>query len=124
MDTKTKETIKKLFESNHSREYIIAAAWGMRDNNTSMADILDEINSAELAALRAENAELREALEAITERAEDVSDRIVVEKRNPGVSQASHVRHMASHLAQHAKKARAILAKREWSADDILKREG
>ena len=77
-----------------------------------------------IAALRAENAELREALEAITERAEDVSDRIVVEKRNPGVSQASHVSHMASHLAQHAKKARAILAKREWSADDILKREG
>lgn len=50
--------------------------------------------------------DLLEALEAITERAEAVAEGIHVEKRNPGVSQAQHVRHMANHLAQHAKIAR------------------
>ena len=61
--------------------------------------------------LKAQNTELLEALKAITERAEAVSEGITVEKRNPGVSQATHVAHMASHLAQHAKHARAAIQK-------------
>lgn len=55
--------------------------------------------------------ELLEALEAITERAEAVAAKIHVEKRHKGVSQAVHVRHMASHLEQHAKKAREVINK-------------
>lgn len=54
--------------------------------------------------------ELTAALEAITERTEDVADKIHVEKRSEGVSQAQHVNHMANHLAQHAKIARTALA--------------
>lgn len=53
--------------------------------------------------------ELIEALREITERAEAVSQGIPVENRNLGVSQATHVSHMASHLAQHCKPARQLL---------------
>ena len=57
--------------------------------------------------------DLLAALKAITERAEDVSQKIPVENRSEGVSQAAHVRHMASHLAQHAKIAREAITKAE-----------
>jgi hypothetical protein len=50
------------------------------------------------------------ALMAAVERMEAVADGILVEKRQRGVSPAAHVRHMAGHLAQHAKIARAALA--------------
>lgn len=75
------------------------------------ADRAFEEHLAALRKLQAENTELLAALEAITERAEDVSQKIPVENRSEGVSQASHVRHMASHLAQHAKIARAAIEK-------------
>lgn len=60
-----------------------------------------------------DRADLLAALKAITERAEDVSQKIPVENRSEGVSQAAHVRHMASHLAQHAKIAREAITKAE-----------
>lgn len=55
--------------------------------------------------------DLVKALKAITERAEAVAESIPVENRARGVSQAAHVRHMAGHLAQHAKIAREALKK-------------
>jgi hypothetical protein len=61
------------------------------------------------ARLTEENARLRRALEAAVERMEAVSVGIPVENRHEGVSQATHVRHMAGHLAQHAKLARTAL---------------
>ena len=63
----------------------------------------------ERAALLADNERLRAALEAAIERMEAVADGIPVNNRANGVSQATHVAHMAGHLAQHAKIARAAL---------------
>ncbi len=57
------------------------------------------------------SAALLAALEAITERAEYVADGITVDKRNKDVSMATHIAHMAGHLAQHAKRARAAIAR-------------
>jgi hypothetical protein len=54
---------------------------------------------------------LLEALKAAIERMEAVAEGIPVENRAEGVSQATHVRHMAGHLAQHAKIARAAIRK-------------
>jgi hypothetical protein len=59
--------------------------------------------------LSEDNKRLRAALEAAVERMEAVSVGIPVENRHEGVSQATHVRHMAGHLAQHAKLARTAL---------------
>ena len=42
---------------------------------------------------------------------EAVAEGILIEKRHKGVSPETHVSHMASHLAQHAKIARAALEK-------------
>lgn len=56
-------------------------------------------------------AELVAAFEAAVERMETVSQRIGVENRHKGISQRAHVAHMAGHLEQHAKIARAALAK-------------
>jgi hypothetical protein len=50
------------------------------------------------------------ALEAAVERMEAVAEGIPVHNRHSGVSQATHVAHMAGHLAQHAKIARAAIA--------------
>lgn len=55
--------------------------------------------------------EMAEALRNAVERMEAVAEGIHVEKRSKGISQAKHVRHMAGHLAQHAKLARAALEK-------------
>ena len=49
------------------------------------------------------------ALKAAIEDMELVADSLPVEKRHEGVSQATHVNHIAGHLAQHAKIARAAL---------------
>lgn len=65
--------------------------------------------ATECVSLRARVAELEAALEAAIERMESVADRIPVVNRANGVSQATHVMHMAGHLAQHAKIARAAL---------------
>jgi len=51
------------------------------------------------------------ALEAAVKRMEAVAESIPVHRRAKGVSQATHVAHMAGHLAQHAKIARAAIAK-------------
>ena len=56
-------------------------------------------------------AELEAALAALVERAEAVASGIPVHNRHEGVSQATHVAHMASHLAQHVKPAREVLAR-------------
>ena len=55
--------------------------------------------------------ELLKAMEAAVERMEAVAEGILIEKRHKGVSPETHVSHMASHLAQHAKIARAALEK-------------
>ena len=47
--------------------------------------------------------DLLAALQAAVERMEAVASRIPVHNRTSGVSQATHVAHMAGHLAQHAK---------------------
>ena len=57
--------------------------------------------------------ELRRAFKASVERMEAVAKRIPVHNRAKGISQASHVLHMAAHLEQHAKIARAAIAKAE-----------
>ena len=62
-------------------------------------------------ALIAAAPDLLAALEAAVERMEAVAAGIGVENRANGISQATHVRHMAGHLAQHAKIARAAIAK-------------
>lgn len=57
--------------------------------------------------------ELLKAFKAAVERMEAVADRIPVQNRHKGVSQRAHVQHMAGHLEQHAKIARAAIAKAE-----------
>lgn len=52
---------------------------------------------------------LVDALKAAVNRMEAVASGIPVENRSPKVSQRAHVAHMAGHLAQHAKIARAAL---------------
>ncbi len=59
--------------------------------------------------------ELLAALEAATERMEAVAAGIPVHKRHKGVSPATHVAHMAGHLEQHAKIARAAIRKAKRS---------
>jgi hypothetical protein len=54
---------------------------------------------------------LVDALRAAVERMEYVAEHIPVSNRHEGVSGAMHVLHMAGHLAQHAKAARAALEK-------------
>ena len=61
-------------------------------------------------------AKLRKALRAAVERMEHVSELLPVEKRHKGVSQRAHVQHLAGHLYQHAKIARAALLKAEGKA--------
>lgn len=61
--------------------------------------------------LAEENAALLAALEAAAERMEHVSQSVLIDKRHRGVSPATHVRHMAAHLEQHAKRARAAADK-------------
>ena len=63
-----------------------------------------------------ELAELLAALKAAVERMEAVAEGIIISKRHNGVSPETHVYHMAGHLAQHAKLARAAIAKAEGGA--------
>ncbi len=69
--------------------------------------------AAERDRLKAINADLLEALRNLAERAEDVSENIDPRKRYEGVTILQHVCHMAAHLAEHAKIARAAIAKAE-----------
>ena len=55
--------------------------------------------------------DILKAFEAAVERMEAVADGILIEKRHRGVSPETHVRHMAGHLEQHAKFARAAIEK-------------
>jgi hypothetical protein len=66
--------------------------------------------------LRNINTELLEALEAAVERMEAVAKIIPIAERQRGVSPETHVLHTASHLAQHAKIARAAIAKAKGQA--------
>lgn len=72
-------------------------------------DAIRQALAQQVTKLEAENERLREALEAAINRMEAVADGIPVVNRASGVSQATHVAHMAGHLAQHAKIARAAL---------------
>jgi hypothetical protein len=55
--------------------------------------------------------DILKAFEAAVERMEAVAAGILIEKRQRGVSPETHVRHMAAHLEQHAKIARAAIEK-------------
>lgn len=77
---------------------------GTKHTPTSWTENADEIDR-----LKSVNDALVAALEAAIERMESVADSIPVSNRAKGVSQATHVLHMAGHLAQHAKIARAAL---------------
>jgi hypothetical protein len=59
---------------------------------------------------------LLEAFEKAVGRMEAVAAKLPVENRAPGVSQATHVSHIAGHLAQHAKFARLAIAKAKGEA--------
>jgi len=63
------------------------------------------------ARIMAAAPELLAALVAAAERMEAVAEGIPIHKRHHRVSAATHVAHMAGHLAQHAKLARAAIAK-------------
>lgn len=79
---------------------------------TPITDLVRERGGGYLEAvelLELSRAELLAALEAATERMEAVSVGIPVHNRHPGVSQRAHVAHMAGHLEQHAKFARAAV---------------
>ena len=52
MNTKTETLIKRLVAERYSPEYIQAAAWSTRDNNTSMTDIGNAIRESMLKELR------------------------------------------------------------------------
>jgi hypothetical protein len=70
----------------------------------------DSLEAMANARLIASAPALLAALEAAVERMEAVAEGIPVHNRHSGVSQATHVAHMAGHLAQHAKIARAAIA--------------
>ena len=62
---------------------------------------------------KAQRDELLAALKKAVERMEAISEHLPVEKRAVGVSQRGHVQHLAGHLFQHAKIARAAIARAE-----------
>jgi hypothetical protein len=93
-------------------EALTQAAMELRDFDKWDKKALGLIDVA-MSQLREEKAALLKAFKAAVERMEAVSEGIPVEKRSAGVSQATHVRHMAGHLAQHAKIARAAIARAE-----------
>ena len=80
--------------------------------DTSNGVFVDVANATLIAAAP----ELLEALKHAVECMESVADGIIIEKRYKGVSPATHVRHMAGHLAQHAKIVKAAIAKAEGRA--------
>ncbi|NDG19773.1 MAG: hypothetical protein EB117_16120 [Betaproteobacteria bacterium] len=63
-------------------------------------------------------------MEAAVERMEAVSNGILIEKRHKGVSAAAHVRHMAGHLEQHAKRARTALNRFKCSGEVVIEVRG
>jgi len=75
-----------------------------------------QANAALIAAApetKAQRDELLAALKKAVERMEAISEHLPVEKRAVGVSQRGHVQHLAGHLFQHAKIARAAIARAE-----------
>jgi hypothetical protein len=70
-------------------------------------------DAAHICAACNSHAALLAAFKAAAERMEAVAEKIPVENRHESISQARHVRHMAGHLAQHAKIARAAIAATE-----------
>ena len=87
--------------------YVGHAAQRESDNGLPFRESEAEAN----ARLIASAPDLLAALKAAAERMEAVAEGIPVHNRSKGVSQAAHVLHMAGHLAQHAKLARAAIAK-------------
>ena len=78
----------------------VGTEYGIKDRD-GLADMIDrETGLVNLLA----------AMEAAVERMECVAEHIPVENRPHGVSQATHVRHLAGHLAVHARFAREALA--------------
>ena len=77
--------------------------------------MLDDQGSPQLfhCQLHANAGKTLKALKAAVERMEAVSAALPVEKRAEGVSQRGHVQHLAGHLFQHSKIAKAEIAKAE-----------
>jgi hypothetical protein len=104
-------TLKRLRdEIQNARPFIVLddpngyAAYNATALAVVEADKAIAIASAEAAP------KLLKAFEAAVERMEAVAAGIPIQNRHKRVSPATHVSHMASHLAQHAKIARAAIA--------------
>jgi hypothetical protein len=83
-------------------------------NTQKLVSALEVIEGPAFSKRLHDNApDLYECLRHCVERMETVAERIPVHNRAKGVSQRTHVAHMAGHLAQHAKKARALLQRIE-----------
>ena len=91
-------------KGNKSR---ISTAYGMKTRCGIAALIDGETRQFEVLA----------AFKSAVERMEAVADGILIARRNKGVSPKTHVTHMAGHLAQHAKIARAAIALAEGRAE-------
>lgn len=85
--------------------------WPDQPGESRICTLVDGPNAEGNGLLLAAAPDLLAALEAAAERMESVAANIPVQNRAKGVSQATHVAHMAAHLAQHAKIARAAIAK-------------
>ena len=86
---------------------ILHLAAGSERNEENAGAVVAALNRAETQPA------MLEAFDAAVGRMEAVAEGIPVENRSRGISQATHVRHMAGHLAQHAKIARAAIAAAE-----------
>ena len=67
--------------------------------------------------------DLLQAFEAAVERMEAVANGIPIENRSRGVSPGTHVRHMAGHLEQHAKIARAEIDKARTKLSSVFEQK-
>lgn len=81
-----------------------------KDNAELIADAFNTAHRTRRtpSELASERQELLDMLTTLLDRAETVAEGIPVDKRHAGVSPATHVAHMASHLAQHCKPAREL----------------
>ena len=104
METKTKHT------AGPWEAICVDHAWRVVAGPFAICDVRHQSGQTQAnARLIAAAPALAEALRNAVDRMEAVAEGIVVEKRHKGISQATHVRHMARHLAQHAKIARKAL---------------
>jgi len=76
-------------------------------------DVLLDAMAGKESRVESAAPDLLAAFKAAVDRMEAVAAGIPIDRRHKRVSPATHVRHMAGHLAEHAKIARAAIAKAE-----------